>query len=238
MSIIIDLICAVIFAGFVLYGWRKGFFRMLVNLLGTLGLFLVSFLSSKAAAPILYEKYIGPYFAERINHYITNVGDGVRMESVVVNALGKIPSFCKTMLLAGSDVDTFVQSVSTAVDQKVQNVADYMVYQLMPSVILPLVQGILFLLLFILLFLLLHWLILLLGNHASEKSLVGRVDCICGGVCGLGVGFIVLLVLAFVAQLIVQFSADGLSFCNTALIEKTFLFKLFYQIINAGIATL
>ncbi len=238
MSIIIDLICAAIFASFIFYGWKKGFFRMLVNLFGTCGLFFASFLGSKAIAPILYEKYLGPYFVERINHYITNVGDGVRMESVVINALGKIPSFCKTALLAGNDIDTFVQSVSTEVNQKVQNVADYMVYELMPSVILPLVQGIIFLLLLILLFFLLRWLILLLGNRASEKSLVGRVDSVCGCACGLGVGFIVLLILAFVVELVVQFSADGLSFCNTALIEKTFFFKLFYRIITAQTATL
>ncbi len=231
---IMDLITLAILGLCFWSGWRKGFFRSLIYVIGCIALYITSHLVSRKAAPILYEKFVGPYFIEKIELYISNVGDGVRIESVIINALNKIPSFCKDLILGEGNIENFIEKISALADSKVENVAHLLVYDCMPEVIIPLIQGILFLVLLILLFLLFKWLVQLLGNQASKKTLVGRIDGVIGGICGLGIGFIIMLVLTFVLRLVIGFTADQLSWCSTAVIENTFLFKLIYNIVTSG----
>ncbi len=233
--ILMDLLTVALIGLFAFLGFRKGFFRSLVNTVGSLLLYFIAYFTSKIAAPTLYAKFLGPYFTEKIELYINNVGEGVRIESVVINALSKIPKFCKNKLLAGSDIEQFVTEVTGKANHKVAEVADIMVYEYIPTVLIPLMQGILFISLLLLLFFLLRSLILLLGNHASKHTLVGNIDSIVGAVCGAALGFILLLVVGFVAELIVGFSSDTLSWCSTAVIDQSILFKWIFKIVQSGL---
>ncbi len=235
IPIFIDIISLIILAAYAFSGFRKGFFRSLVNIIGSLLLYVISSVTAKICAPLLYEKFLGPYFMERIENYITNVGDGVRMESIVINALNKIPEFCKDTLLQDTTIEDFISLVTKQADNKIENVTNILVYDYIPTVLIPLLQGAIFILLITLLFFLLRGLITLLGNHAAKKSLIGRIDSVIGAVCGFSIGIIILMVLAFIAQLIIGFTADSAELCNSTLIEKTLLFKLFYHLIQSGI---
>ncbi len=235
VHIIMDLLTVALIGIFAFLGFRKGFFRSLVNTIGSLLLYFAAYFASKIVSPILYTKYLGPYFVEKINLYVTNVGEGVRIQSVVINALSKIPTFCKNKLLADTNIEDFVVEVVTKAENKVNAVADIMVYEYIPKVLIPLMQGILFILLILLLFFLLRSLILLLGNHVSKRSLIGKIDGILGAVCGAALGFILLLVIGFAVELVIGFSSDGLSFCSTTVIGQSYLFKWIYKIVEAGL---
>lgn len=232
--LIMDLIVLALLFLCALSGWRKGFFRSLVNTIGSIFLYMAAYFGSKMAAPLLYQKYIGPYFLERIERYITNVGDGVRVESTVINAMNRIPKFCRELLLNDTTTEEFIQSIAEQANHNVEEVARLLVDEYIPTVIIPLLQGILFLLMLMLLFFLLRGIILLLGNHAAKKSLLGRVDSILGAACGVGFGIILLLVIAFVVQLVVGFTSNSLSFCNTDVISQSILFRWIYQIVDSG----
>ena len=233
-QLIMDLIVLALLLLCALVGWKKGFFRSLVNTIGSIFLYMIAYFGSKLTAPLLYQKYIGPYFLERIERYITNVGEGVRIESTVINAMNRIPKFCRELLLHDTTTEDFIKTISDQANHNVEHVAKLLVDEYIPTVIIPLLQGILFLLMLMLLFFLLRGIILLLGNHAAKKSLLGRVDSMLGAVCGIGFGIILLFVIAFVVQLVVGFTSNSLSFCNTDIIEQSILFRWIYQIVDSG----
>ncbi len=233
--IIMDVLTLLIIALFAFLGWRKGFFRSLVNVVGSIVLYLIAFFASKIASPILYTKFLGPYFTEKIELYIRNVGEGVRIESVIINALSKIPKFCKNRLLQGIETEQFVEEIKKLAGNEVDKVGEIMVYDYIPRVLIPLMQGILFILLLLLLFFLLRSLILLLGNHASKRGLIGRVDAVIGCICGAVLGIVIMLVFGFVAELIIGFTSDTLSWCSTAVIDRSLLFRWIYSIVEAGL---
>lgn len=234
LHIIMDLLSFAVIALCAFLGWRKGFFRSLVNTLGSIFLYLIAYFGSKTVAPILYEKFWAPYFLERIELYITNVGDGVRMESVIINALNKIPKFCRNLLLHNTNTEVFIKDVSAQANHRISEVGQLLVYDYIPEVLIPLIQGVLFILMLLLLFFLLRSIILLLGNHAAKRTLIGRIDCIIGSVCGIFLGIILLLVFAFAIQLIIGFSSNELPWCNTEVIEQSFIFRWIYSLVESG----
>ena len=100
-------------------------------------------------------------------------------------------------------------------------------------IIAPVIKGILKVIVFILLLLILKLIIGPISDlfkSVNKIPVIGPVNALFGGVLGAVEGAIVVYIIALVVRMAIYFTEGSLMFINTDTIEKTYIFKWFYDI--------
>lgn len=100
-------------------------------------------------------------------------------------------------------------------------------------IIAPVIKGILKVIVFILLLLILKLIIGPISDlfkSVNKIPVIGPVNALLGGALGAVEGAIVVYIIALVVRMAIYFTEGSLMFINTDTIEKTYIFKWFYDI--------
>lgn len=100
-------------------------------------------------------------------------------------------------------------------------------------IIAPVIKGILKVIVFILLLLILKLIIGPISDlfkSVNKIPVIGPVNALFGGALGAVEGAIVVYIIALVVRMAIYFTEGSLMFINTDTIEKTYIFKWFYDI--------
>ena len=100
-------------------------------------------------------------------------------------------------------------------------------------IIAPVIKGILKVIVFILLLLILKLIIGPISDlfkSVNKIPVIGPVNALLGGVLGAVEGAILIYIIALIVRMAIYFTEGSLMFINTDTIEKTYIFKWFYDI--------
>ncbi len=200
MSWILDGIVVLVVGISLFLGYRRGFIRTAVQLLGYVAAFLIALSLSAGIADFTYDRFIGNAVRESIEtSFSENAGGSVSEK--VEDAIATLPKFVQTALAENEDV----QNVLSTVDEKTENTIDAVTEMVVEQIVRPIAVALLRFISFLILFLVLLLVVSLLGKllkPITKLPLIHQVDATLGLALGLVKGCILAFVVVTVMQLI------------------------------------
>lgn len=210
MPYILDAIILVIVAVTAIVGYRRGFIRTVIQLVGCIVAFALALSLSSSVATMVYDGFIRDGLHERIetiwNETVVDSATQTLTEQTEA-VLDSLPSFVQSLV----DSETITQGILDSVgnNQVGTAVADYLVDELIRSIMVAVIRFIAFLLLFVIFMLMIRLLENLL-KPLVKMPLIRQVDGFLGAAVGLIKGGMFALVAVTVMQLIAASATTGL----------------------------
>lgn len=227
MSFLIDLIVAAIIALFIFTSAKRGFVKVLIEVIGFILAIMLTFTISTPLANVTYDKIIEPPILDAAADISAD-----SIEEMKQSALNALPDFVtKNAELLGFSVEEFVDKINTA--NLTSSVANP-VQTASQQVIKPAVSKILELLYSIILMIILMFVVKIVArfiNRLFSFSIIGKANKILGGVIGIPKGIIFAIVFCMIISLVVSLSGEFLFFTKEN-IDNTIFFKMFAELIT------
>ena len=207
MPYILDAIVVIIIAVTAIVGYRRGFIRTIIQLVGCVVAFVLALSLSSTVSSMVYDGMLRGGLHEKIetawNETVVE-GAAQTLTEQTEAVFDTLPQFVQIAL----DTETITQGIYDSVgnDQTGVAVADYLVDDLIRPIMVAVIRFVAFLILFAVLMLLIRLLEKLL-KPLTKLPLVRQTDGLLGAVVGLIKG----VIFALVAITIVQLFASGMT---------------------------
>lgn len=210
MPYILDAIVVVIIAVTAIIGYRRGFIRAIIQLVGCIAAFVLALSLSNTVSSMVYDGMLRDGLHEKIetawNETVVE-GAAQTLTEQTEAVLDTLPQFVQNAL----DTETITQDIQSSVgnDQTGAAVADYLVEDLIRPVMVAIIRFVAFLILFAVLMLVIRLLEKLIKPF-TKLPLVRQADGLLGAAVGLVKGVMFALVAVTVMQLIATGTTTGL----------------------------
>ena len=225
MSILYDLAVILILVAAAVKAYRSGFLATVIRLVGIFVIIALSAVIARAGASLLFRTLVEAPVRDYLAAHADAITDTETLAETVTLALEELSPAMQAMLgIDGIDGDRFAAELEAAMSQSLSSGIDF----LASDVLRPPIEGALTLVIFLLLFLLL---LVVLGlvvralRQVHWVPVVGPLNALAGGAVGLVEGVVILMLLAFLAQLVIAFTHNTLDWLNEGLIDRTYLFR-------------
>lgn len=228
-AILIDLIVGLVALLIVIGGWKKGFLRMAVLLVGYVASVIAAFWLSKWVAGTVYQYFIRDAIAQSIDKAVSMSSEGLPFGAVLSNVFDKLPGFVVNPILAGfGGEEALVEGLQNMTGGVLAQLGPVITDTIVEPIITSLIQMFSCLLIFIV------CVIIVKTVAAAFKGfyaipILGPVNSALGAVLGFVKAAILLWLAALVVSMLVALSADSWSWLNTQIIDRTVLFKPLYH---------
>ncbi len=205
MAYILDAIVLAVVAVTVFLGYRRGFIRTIIQLVGCVVAFALALSLSATVSNYVYDEMLRDSLHEKIETVWNDTvveGATATITEQVDSVLDSLPSFVTATL----DTDTLVEGIRGSVGNTDTGtaVADYLVDEMLRPLVVAVLRFIAFLVLYLLLMLVIRLLEKLL-TPLIKLPLIRQTD----GTLGAVIGFLKGAVFALVAVTIMQLIASG-----------------------------
>ncbi len=223
MAYLLDIAVILIVVATVIAGYRHGFLRSIIGVIGLLVSLLLAFFVSGLIADGVYTGIIQPKTEETIASGISeSIGAAGSVEDGLKAAVEYLPGVVQNFM---EDEGLSPESLAGQVDQKTEDTAHAIAATITDAVVRPVmtlaIRVVCFLILFVVLLVVTGILGKLLGKIIKHTPLKG-VNSILGAVLGLLKSVMWVLFLVTVVQMIAHFSSDT-GFISQKTIEDTTL---------------
>lgn len=193
VTILIPILCIV-------FGYRRGFLRSVVQLVGLFAAFLVAMHLSSALAPQVFDDFISQPLQETVISTIRE-SDTTSIEEQVQAVVDGLPEFLVNLLNADEAAKTALEQLSQQVDESAPVVAETLVVNVIRPLAVSLIHFILFILLFAVLMLVVKLLTVII-KPLTKLPVLHQVDGVLGGAIGVLKGVLFVLVAVTAMQLL------------------------------------
>ncbi len=204
MQYVLDAVVILIPVICIFLGYRRGFVRTILQLVGTVAAFVVAMTVSPMLATFTFDSFVSQPLTETIVTTLQE-SDTTSLEEQIDGALEQLPEALVEVLHADEAAQAALEQLKTQVDESAPAVAETLVTTVIRPLAVSLINFLLFIILFILLLIVVK-LVLTLIKPVTKLPLVRQVDQTLGGVTGLLKGVVFALALVTVMQLF--FAAD------------------------------
>lgn len=223
MEYIVDIIILVIFAAIVISSIRKGFFKSLFELAGTLISLAISRALSEGFAPQVFDTFI----KKGAEAYLANALGDVGTKDYVLQAqetLNSIPEALNgIMSLMGIDKQMLLEKVQNA-DLGGANLVESLMSSVVGPVATAVVQFVLFVILAVVVGFVLKIVVKLLDGVIKKLPAVKQLNTGLGAVFGVLRGIIVVAIISMLISIIASFIGNEtfIEVVNNSIIVDTF----------------
>lgn len=229
-SLLIDIIVIAIFAVIVVSAYRKGFLRGVISVIGYIAAIFLAIVISEYMAKFIFDAFIRDNIIESINTQFASGIDQTNISLVVTGILASIPKFFANSITTHFGGEQgIIDSIENAFGGNIDNVSTVITDEVLSPIITALVQTIVCVILFFI-FITIVRLISGMFQGFYAIPIIGPINSLLGGVLGIIQAIIILLIISSVCHMAISLSANGLEYFNTDIIEKTFIFKLIYNL--------
>lgn len=213
MTYIVDIILVAIFALVILISAKKGFFKSLVDLIGSLAAVLIAKLLSESAAKAVFDGFVYKGAESALAQSLGEAGSTDYVEQIE-NALASLPEGLNGILqIMGIDSSSLTDKLSG-----VNLNGDNLVESLMNTVVVPVgtavVQFVLFVILALAMIFIVKLLAKLIDKIVKKLPVIKGFNKTMGAVFGIFRGFIIVVIISMLLSVVVGFIG------NEALIES------------------
>ncbi len=227
MNIVLDLIVIAIVVVMALISAKRGFVRVVVEVVGFVLAVVLSMSFSGYFADITYQKGIEPAIISSINNITTDAS-----AETVDNTWDALPKFITDNAdKLGFSKDDIAKSITQSVDVKSEEIA----ITFSNDIIKPMAISILDSLYAVVIMVVVMFIVKLLAkiiNKLFTFSLAGKLNSALGGVLGVIKGIIFAGLFCSIVGLIITFTKNGIWIFNNENIENTYIFKLLMNVIH------
>ncbi len=223
MAYIVDIIILVIFAAIVISSVRKGFFKSLFELAGT----LISLVFSRALSQGLAPQFFDTFIRKGAETYLGNALGEVGTKDYVLQAqeaLNSIPEALNgIMSLMGIDKTAMLEKIESA-DLGGANLVESLITNVVEPVGTAVVQFILFVILAVVIGFVLKIAVRLLDGIIKKLPAVKQLNKGLGAVFGVFRGIIIIAIISMLLSIIASFIGNEtfIEVVNNSIIVDTF----------------
>ena len=220
MFLLIDLLILLIIIFCIFSSAKKGFVRVLIEVVGFIAVGILAFTVSSPLSEMTYDKIIEPSFIESATSKTAE-----NTEQQVLNAWDSLPKFITD---DATTADITPKSLTESINKNTENSVENAVKSISTEVLKPVVCELLSLIYSALIIILLSVVVVLLAravNKLFSFSFVGKINKFLGGTVGAVKGAVFSAVYVLLIKLLLSFFENGFWFFTTENIEKTYLFK-------------
>lgn len=224
MSIILDLIVLAIIISTVLISAKRGFVRVLIELIGFIAAVFITFTISTPLSNITYDKIIEPPIISSVTSSVNSVA-GDKAEAAIENTWKSLPTFVKNNI---EKIGITKEKIDNSITNNIGNGTESAVRSASQDVIKPVVTKTLQLIYMVLIIVILMFVVKLLAkfiNKLFSFSVIGTANRVLGGIVGLPKGIIIAMVFCLCISLIVSFTKDGFLIFTKEAMEKSWIFS-------------
>lgn len=225
-SLLIDLILAVIIGLAVYFSARRGFVRTFIEAAGFVAAAVLAFTICTPLASATYDKIIEPPL-------LAAAGEEVHssLDDAINNAWDKLPDFIENYAQTQGIVPSEVLDESTSIESSAHKIVSELSQNTIKPIAVRLISAVYSLVTLTVLLVVVKFLAASL-NKVFSFSLVGKLNTVLGGVCGLVKGLAFAFALCLLIYTIISFTQNGIWIFNTQNIDKTFIFKYLISLIK------
>ena len=240
-SFLLDLILVIIIGASVYLSARRGFVRTFVEAIGVVAAAIIALTVCTPLANATYDKIIEPAITktvfEEVNKALENEELNLQLDGTPNKILEALPQKIQSLIeKSGIDYDKLLEENKYLInDDTVENTVQELVFNILQNSLKPIaVKVISYIYAFIIISLLLVVVkpLAKLLNKAFSFSIVGKLNTMLGGVCGLAKGIVFTLLLCLVIYSVASFTENGIWIFNVENIDKTFIFKYLISLIR------
>ena len=204
MSYVFDIAVILIVAITVFFGYRRGFIRTVVQLVGCVLALVLAFSLSQTVSAYVYENVVRDTVYEKVNAaWEESTAHGVANLTEKVDAFNEsLPNFLQTLLDTDAVTDDVHQFLNGG--EKETSVSAFLTDTVLQPILLTILRIIAFLILYAVLMVAVK-LVTKLIKPLSKLPLIRQADGLLGAACGLLKG----LVFAFIAVTVIQLLSVG-----------------------------
>ena len=240
-SFLLDLILVIIIGASVYLSARRGFVRTFVEAIGVVAAAIIALTICTPLANATYDKIIEPAITktvfEEVNKALENEELNLQLDGTPNKILEALPQKIQSLIeKSGIDYDKLLEENKYLInDDTVENTVQELVFNILQKSLKPIaVKVISYIYVFIIFSLLLVVVkpLAKLLNKAFSFSIVGKLNTMLGGVCGLAKGIVFTLILCLVIYSVASFTENGIWIFSVENIDKTFIFKYLISLIR------
>lgn len=223
MEYIVDIIIILIFGGIVISSLKKGFFKSLFELAGTLISLAISRALSEGFAPQIFDAFVRKGAESYLKNTLGTIGttDYIAQAQETLNAIPD--SLGGIMSLMGIDKQVMLEKIESA-DLGGSNLIESLMSSVVEPVGTAVVQFVLFIILAIVVGFLLKIVVRLLDGIIKKLPAVKQLNSILGAVFGVLRGIIVVAIISMFIGIVVSFIGNEtfIEVVNNSIIVDTF----------------
>ena len=230
MAVIIDLILVAVVLFFVINSARKGFVKIIVELVGLIAAVVLTFALSSPISNYTYDKFVEPSIIKTVT-----AESYESTEQIVEKAFSSLPDFItvnseRLSLNSQSDIEVITDDIREKQETAVKNVSRQIVKPVVVRVISLFVSVILMIVLFFVVKVLAKF-----ANKLFSFNVVGKLNRTLGGVVGIFKGVLYAMLFCTIISFIVSLTKNGFLIFTVDNINKSVIFKFFAEIIPFNI---
>lgn len=223
MEYIVDIIIAVIFGAIVISSMRKGFFKSLFELAGTLISLAISRLLSESFAPVAFNSFIKKGAEAYLEKALGDVGtkDYALQAQETLNSIPE--ALNGIMSLMGIDKELILEKIQSA-DLGGSNIIESLMSNVVEPVGTAILQFILFIILTVVVGFVLKAVVRLLDGIIKKLPAVKQLNTTLGAVFGVLRGIIVVAIISMLVGILASFigNEEFIEIVNNSIIVDTF----------------
>ncbi len=214
MSILLDVIIVAIVVLYALRGWRKGFFRSLMGLIGAMIALVAALTVSRFLSQWIFDAFIRTPLAASITQTMAETG-----ASTASGIMSALPQFLRELV---GWTGNSAQELQNLISSSAGPAADILVNIISPLVI-NLIMIVAAIVLFII-FLIIVRLLLRLLNKVTKVPVIKQLNGILGFLLGIGKGIIIVWMLCALVSIIVPLFGPSAQWAQDAM-DHSYVFR-------------
>lgn len=228
MAIIFDVAVFAIVILLLLLGYKRGFIRTVINLIGYAVSAVLAYFLSQPLATFIFDAFFRKGSVDMINGELTKLSGGQSVSSLLDSAFAAIPE--RVMALASSYVGPLdeIKASIAASAPTTADVAAAVVEQVIGPIVTIMIQSFAFLILFIV-FCILVKIITKALKIIDKLPVIGTANAVLGLVVGLVQAVIFLFIFTSAVSLVIQMSGNQMDVVNSEIVGQSHVFKAIYN---------
>lgn len=228
MSIILDLAILVIVILAIFIGYKRGFIRTVINLIGYIAAAFLAHVVSLPISQFIFNTFLHSKSVELIQNAITKQTGEQSVTQLIDTAFAAIPEKINTLASSyiGSTEEiknNLIQSTPTTAE-----IAENVVNKVVEPISTMIIQTLAFIILFIV-FCIAVKLITKALKIIDKIPLIGSANAALGAVIGIVQAIVFVLIFTAVIAMIINLSGNQLENLNNSVINQSYVFKIIYE---------
>lgn len=233
MFIILDIIAVGLIILFAVLGAVKGFAKTLIEVVGYILAFVIAFSVAEYVADYIYENNVKETIVASVSDITKESADNavVSISDSVDKIWESIPSYISAFSgITKESVTDYVETYSDKTDEGIEQLATSVSENVIKPVVVSAIELVVSILLIIILLFIVKILAKLIGN-IFNKSVFKGMNRFLGFISGATKGLLFCLAIAAIISIVLPLFDNEFYFISPDNIEKTFVFKLFYNFV-------
>ena len=228
MPIVYDAVVIFVIISSVIFSYKKGFLRSILSLISYCVSFFIANFLGRFVSQIVFDNFI----KANVEHDIFNTLNNSLSSGNVMNSANKIssiiPDWLTSHLIGNKTIDDVAGGFIAKND--LSSASSAITNQIFRPYVIMIISIVAFFVLFAAVKLLFRY-IYMLTSVLERMPVIGALNGLLGGLCGVVKAGILLFIIAIIVFVVILITKNEMSWINTGIINETHLFFMFYKFI-------